>query len=679
MLQPLKLNFFLRSVYDGMYEDGVSKVFKPIIIMEPSQLLLMSQVEEIKNLLHENSIQLIQNDTEKNFKLEPFSQFSKAKQLLQENHWKIGESIPFTIWQTILDNENKQTINELDLKNKLGDDLWTQMCPYQRVTVSRAVRYQKAFLALSMGCGKTLISLAVSKCFKHLWPVLIICPSSLKYTFKSEIGKWLPEVPESNIFVVKNSQHLKKNLLSDSSTSSSSSINYQPMELDFLILSYSLVSRPDVYQYLQRKKFKMIIMDESHYVKSLESKRSKYCAAISKHAEVCLLLSGTPCNFSADLYQQIKILYPNIYPNFFNYVYGNREDPDPSRYYFAQRYCKPVEVMYRGRKSWLFKGFDRSEELNAVLNTFMIRLKKKDVLPQLPEKLRICITLDPLKKNQEQEIAKLLKDFNENKNKIENKKESNEDIKKVNKEKYMKAFRLTCTYKIEMVKAFIKEQIIDDMLKNDENMKIIIFHHHVVMGQTIETCLKDHDISFFKINQETTSEKRFEYQESFQNTSNYRVALLSIMAASTGLTLTAANTVVFTEILFGPDLHTQAEDRAHRIGQKEEVNIVYLIQPNTTDIINFNLIKKKERESTRILDGYMNHLESQSFSLNNENKILGEDNTKNSSNQTLSDIIQNCSDKKKQKRKHMSILRDITKPCKFIKKKAIQHQKLLGE
>lgn len=94
------------------------------------------------------------------------------------------------------------------------------------------------------------------------------------------------------------------------------------------------------------------------------------------------------------------------------------------------------------------------------------------------------------------------------------------------------------------------------------------------------------------------------YVQDFQTTNNtYRVALLSITAAGVGLTLTAASTVVFSEILFGPDQHLQAEDRAHRIGQRSDVNIFYLIQPKTTDDINFGLIKKKERESSVMIDG----------------------------------------------------------------------------
>ena len=96
------------------------------------------------------------------------------------------------------------------------------------------------------------------------------------------------------------------------------------------------------------------------------------------------------------------------------------------------------------------------------------------------------------------------------------------------------------------------------------------------------------------------------------------MALLSITAAGTGLTLTAASTVVFTEILFGPDQHLQAEDRAHRIGQENQVNIFYLIEPKTTDDINFGLIRKKERESSRMLDGKPNMLSSRRIAVNEE-------------------------------------------------------------
>ena len=131
--------------------------------------------------------------------------------------------------------------------------------------------------------------------------------------------------------------------------------------------------------------------------------------------------------------------------------------------------------------------------------------------------------------------------------------------------------------------------------------------------------LQEHEMSYFVINGETPALKRQEYADAFQTTHKYRVALLSVMAAGTGLTLTAARTVVFTEILFGPEQHLQAEDRVHRLGQKHQVNIFYLKSPNSTDDINFGLIRKKERESSLMLDGKANILKSQFVSAQDDN------------------------------------------------------------
>ena len=125
-----------------------------------------------------------------------------------------------------------------------------------------------------------------------------------------------------------------------------------------------------------------------------------------------------------------------------------------------------------------------------------------------------------------------------------------------------------------------------------------------------EMLTEDTRFPYFVISGKTDALQRDEYMKAFQTSEGFRIGLLSITAAGVGLTLTAAKVVVFTELLFGPNDHFQAEDRAHRLGQKSAVNIFYLIQPKTTDDINFGMIRKKDRESGIMLDGHATHLQS---------------------------------------------------------------------
>jgi SWI/SNF-related matrix-associated actin-dependent regulator 1 of chromatin subfamily A len=487
----------------------------------------------------------------------------------------VKDQIPYFVWQWIRDWQSTEMIPVETIRVKLGDDLWNTLHPYQRVCVQKAVSSKKCYIADEMGTGKTFQSLATCKYFQETWPVLILCPSSLRYTWRSEITNWLG-IPETDIFVAKSSKHFLKNC---------------DDRHNFMVLSYSLLNNREIVQTLIKKAYKIVIFDEAHYVKSLFSKRANASFEVSELADVKLLLSGTPFNYPNEMFQQIRILNPRLYPKFFNY---SLEEPRFGEYYYAQRYCKPQLMVIRGgHNTWSFKGYAKHEELNALFNTFMIRRRKTDILTQLPEKIRICITLDPLPVKQAKQIADQLK--------------GGTDSSKSTESKYMEAFRSTCKYKLPNVLAFIKEQV----LGNLSNNKVLIFFHHEHMQTALEELLTNCKCSYFVISGSTSPMKRDEYKTCFQTTDQYSVGLLSITAAGVGLTLTAANTVIFTEILFGPNDHLQAEDRAHRLGQKSVVNIVYLIQPKTTDDINFGMIRKKERESSIMLSGHATGLSAE--------------------------------------------------------------------
>jgi SWI/SNF-related matrix-associated actin-dependent regulator 1 of chromatin subfamily A len=124
-------------------------------------------------------------------------------------------------------------------------------------------------------------------------------------------------------------------------------------------------------------------------------------------------------------------------------------------------------------------------------------------------------------------------------------------------------------------------EYIADLL--DSGHKMLIFAHH----QSIMDALQDHMVtlktSYMRIDGHTPTNTRQQLCDSFQSNSLIRVALLSITAASTGLTLTAATTVLFAELFFNPGTMIQAEDRAHRIGQTDNVNVHYLLARGTTD------------------------------------------------------------------------------------------------
>lgn len=150
-------------------------------------------------------------------------------------------------------------------------------------------------------------------------------------------------------------------------------------------------------------------------------------------------------------------------------------------------------------------------------------------------------------------------------------------------------------------------QYITDLLEEDR--KFILYAHHQEMLDAMSRVMESkvcfvfsifsispitaygfiprlsppQQVEYIRIDGKTPSEQRRASCERFQNQPGCRVALLSITAASTGLNLTAANLVVFAELFWNPGVLVQAEDRAHRIGQQDPVNIQYLLASDTVD------------------------------------------------------------------------------------------------
>lgn len=579
LLRRTCVQYQLVSEPDGTEFDGVTTKRRPQLLLTGQ--FTKEQKTEVEEILTEHGVAFTY--TQYSFVI-PLAALLSAQAALEKHGFFTNDSVPYDVWKWMCSIQARPSVSEEDLKTKLGDAIWNNLHPYQRVCVKKAVEAKRFYIADEMGTGKTFQCLATCKYFSDQWPALVFCPSSLRYNWRTEIVRWLG-LSESDVLVPKHSKHYV--------------INHKTKH-KFLIMPYSLLIIKSVIDILKQMDYKIVVFDEAHYVKSSVSKRANQAYLIAQNAPVKLLLSGTPFNYPSEMYQQIKIIESSLYPKFFNYRLIQEHHDNQT---FAGRYCKPKHTVIRGKSLWSFTGYDRHKELNAVLDTFMIRRRKVDILTQLPEKNRICITLEPLTKKQDEEIATMLKKEKED---VDDQKQ-----KKSEKIKYMESFRLTNRYKIPNVMKFIKEYMLDNYMKTNDKIKTLIFFHHEVMQQALEELLNDYsDFPYFVISGSTSAKKRDEYKDDFQTTEKYRIGLLSITAAGVGLTLTAASVEIFTEILFGPNDHLQAEDRAHRMGQKSTVNIFYLLQPKTTDDINFGLILKKERESSMILDGTPNMLQS---------------------------------------------------------------------
>lgn len=466
-----------------------------------------------------------------------------------------------------------------ELYGRIPSSIETKLLPFQRDGVRFVLQHGgRALLADEMGLGKTLQAIAVATCVRESWPVLVLSPSSLRLHWASAIQQWL-DIPPSDIVVVL-SQSTGSNRLGFSIVSSSSKSG---VHLDglFNIISYDSVAK--LQNVLVASDFKVVIADESHFLKNAQAKRTSASIPVIKKAQYAILLSGTPAlSRPIELFKQLEALYPDVYTKVFEY---------------GERYCK-------GGVFGTYQGASNHEELHNLMKaTVMIRRLKKDVLYELPQKRRQQVFLDLADKDMKQ-INALFRELEVVKGKIKVCKSEEElkSLKFTEKGLINKIYTESAEAKIPAVLDYLGTVV-------EAGCKFLIFGHHQPMIEAIHQFLLKKKVGCVRIDGSTPASSRQSLVTDFQEKESIKAAVLSIKAGGVGLTLTAASTVIFAELSWTPGDLIQAEDRAHRIGQVSSVNVYYLLANDTVDDIIWDVVQHKLDNLGQMLDGHENTME----------------------------------------------------------------------
>ncbi|OQR72980.1 SWI/SNF A protein [Tropilaelaps mercedesae] len=438
----------------------------------------------------------------------------------------------------VLRSNARIPVEDVELSS-IDPKLRKALMPFQREGVLRGIAQRgRVLIADDMGLGKTVQALAIATYFRGEWPLLVVCPSSMRFAWRDAFLRWLPSVTEYDIqVIVKTTEPLGANQI--------------------IITSYDIISRRS--NDLVRAKFKVLVFDESHFLKGYKSQRTKIALELSANARRVILLSGTPAlSRPIELYPQIQCLAMRGWPTVHD---------------FAIRYCNARETRF----GWDLSGSSYLDELNIVLQeVIMIRRLKSEVLDQLPNKQRSVVLLDPtIVRKQDRQAAHLSQMVND-------KALSTMERRGI----LLQYFAKSAELKMEAVCKYIEE-----MLEGD--CKFLVFAHHMVMLNAVSEVVRKKKIDFIRIDGRVSSESRQKLVDHFQSKNDCRVALLSITAANAGITLHSANLVVFAELFWNPGVLTQAEDRVHRIGQKQNCVVQYLVARETSDDYIWPLIEQK--------------------------------------------------------------------------------------
>ena len=437
-----------------------------------------------------------------------------------------------------------------------------KMFDFQREGVMYELRRGgRALIGDEMGLGKTVQACALLACYKDECPALILVPTSLREAWRNALQSWL-DADDGDIAVVGAANEAKK-------------LDEGRM---YNIVPYSLCVK--LKDRLRERRYKVIVADESHFLKDRRAQRTQAVMPLMKDgaASRVICLTGTPAlSRPIELFSQLEALVPRIFFRLHDY---------------GTRYCQG------GAPFGMYTGCSRADELHVMISKLcMVRRLKRDVLKSLPPKQRTQQFLTVEKS--------CLGDVRRIKTQLDKLREAGgsefEEKRLLNE-----LFLASAKAKVNAVCDYL-ETLID----GSASEKFIFFAHHGVMLDAVSAFLEKKKCKHIRIDGSTPSAARGELVNKFQRDDSTRIAVLSIKAAGMGLTLTAASTVIFGEMVWTPGDLIQAEDRAHRIGQASSVLVQYLHARETIDEIIWQTIRRKLDTLGTVLNGQSgDHLEA---------------------------------------------------------------------
>jgi SWI/SNF-related matrix-associated actin-dependent regulator 1 of chromatin subfamily A len=447
-----------------------------------------------------------------------------------------------------------------------------QYLPYQEKGIRYALGARGTIIADEMGLGKTVQAIGVINASLEAKRVLVVCPAGLVTNWLNEFWAW--RVKESQAQV-------------------------------------TVVSYHGAAAHIDGPSIDILIVDECHYVKNADTQRAQTVKALAAKSKRVLLLTGTPMeNCPIELWPLLQIACPEKWDpprremKMVMTPEQKKSHPGEGQNFweFAKRYCDLKKVRFkvkgRYRSAYDFSGASNLIELNARLkNTCMVRRLKKDVLTELPDKRRQLIVLKTPVKTADftcsERIISQIGEINESsyfhvlKRLVGN---------KVLFEEWSKKRHEEALAKVDACLEFIGDAM-------DAGEKLIVFAHHqdVIDGLFDGIEVGNPGIAV-KVTGKTHVADRGAAVKRFQDDPKCKVFVGSIGAAGVGITLTASSHVIFCELDPVPGRMSQAEDRAHRIGQKNMVLVQHLIADGSLCARMAKILVKKQEVLTAALD-----------------------------------------------------------------------------
>ena len=434
---------------------------------------------------------------------------------------------------------------------------------HQKEGVKFLLSNKGCILADTMGLGKTYQSI-IAALESGAEKILIVCPSAVKINWEREINYF--QEYSTTIIEGKKWEDAKFTI-----------INYDILKNFHVVpgVTDKDLKKDDVCldsQLLVKAKFDLCIIDEAHKLKNPKSNRGAIMKdlCVNYGIETVWLLSGTPvANRPMDYYNLLKLIKAPIADNYKFYV---------------QRYCggKQITTKHKtakggNKKVWVTKDATNLEEL-AIKTKHLYLRRLKDVVGDMPEK-----TISPLyykfNTRQHRDYENVWDEYLEERK--SNKKRGTPD-KGLVELGLLRKFTA-----MEMIPNTI--DLAEDII--EEGYKVIIFCNFTDELMELEKHFKNKCVLHYG---EMSDNEKQDSIDRFQQDNNIQVFIGNIISAGVGITLTAGNHVIFNSFDWVPGNNEQAEDRAHRLNQKNNVTVYYQLFEKSISEIMWSIVKTKK-------------------------------------------------------------------------------------
>lgn len=517
--------------YISLFYDTIPKVAKKWVQLDSYYARMIADDKLLLDVPTKMWVEKLLVEKEKSYQI--FGKFFESDNL--NIYWIPKDAI-------VVDKTNKNVVVDFEK--------YSHRMPFehQKEAIIKLLENNKFILADDMGLGKTSAAIVASIEAKPN-KTLVICPASLKQNWKREIENYT----DKPIYICEGKKY-------------EDSANYVIINYDIMKNFHSLKSKEETI--IQKSKFDLVIIDESHYIKSPQASRTKLINDICKDINKIWLLTGTPLTSRPiDYFNLLSLVDSPVSRNWMAYV---------------RRYCAGYQFTVGMNKVWNVNGASNLDELRERTSPLLLRRLKENVL-DLPEKIITPVYLTLKSKEYENVMGEYF-----------------DWVKNNPKESKSLSVQFTKLMKVRQIIADEKVKNTIELIQNtlEQERKVIVFSNFTGSLNKIYEHFKKNAV---KLDGSSTTKQRQDSVDKFQNEDKIKVFVGNIKAAGVGITLTSGDVVIFNDLSFVPADHSQAEDRAYRIGQKNSVSVLYPIFENTIEGIIYDMLDRKKKIISTVL------------------------------------------------------------------------------